>query len=90
MLRVIACSLFSQLRLQDELETEFLRDHGIKFSDFIHTYVINKSPYSIDWGKLNQNWDFTVLDLHKFTVKVIITPNPDTTNIRNILFNYCY
>ena len=90
MLRVISCSLFSNTNDHDDLEAEFYSDHGISFNEFSQIYILNKSPYVINWGNLNSKWDFSILDLHKFSVKVLIAKNLEAENIRSYLHGYYY
>ena len=90
MLRVISCSLFTYSGNYADLETEFYLDHGITFNEFSSSFILNKSPYVINWGNLNAKWDFSILDMHKFSVKVLIAKNIDAENARTYLHGYYY
>ena len=88
MIRVSHCYLFSISTPIEVLEEKFYEDHGTSFNEFINRNILNNSPYVINWGLLNATWDFTILDLHKFTVKVLITKSNDHLLVNNYPANY--
>ena len=59
---------------------EFEKDHGLSFLQFVRMFIQGKSADTANFDMLNRDWDYTICEMSRFYLKVMIYKKYNTLN----------